>query len=312
MKNMTPRPPSFSLGVGLSVVAMSVCLALVTYEDANPDSSTTSATALASPSPEVKQSFGEVSAPQIAGVPRFKETLEYAALEFPEASGVSFSSQWLRDGEPIANATETRYRLGIDDVGHRISVAVTAQKSGFEPLTVTSETTEEIGHLKDARTTVKYQIASRGEHNTDIDDFRAEVAKILADPRGWRSDGIVFEEVESGAPMIVYIASAETLPSFSSHCSVNWSCRAGVHVVINQNRWENATEMWNAQKITTLAAYRHMVVNHEVGHWLGWSHQGCGGAGELAPLMMQQSKGLNGCKPNPWPLESEKNPPRFR
>jgi hypothetical protein len=48
-----------------------------------------------------------------------------------------------------------------------------------------------------------------------------------------------------------------------------------------------------------------MVVNHETGHWLGHGHLGCGGAGRLAPVMMQQSKGLDGCKHNPWPLASE-------
>ena len=48
-----------------------------------------------------------------------------------------------------------------------------------------------------------------------------------------------------------------------------------------------------------------MVVNHETGHWLGRGHAGCPRPGALAPVMMQQSKGLDGCRLNPWPTGRE-------
>ena len=51
--------------------------------------------------------------------------------------------------------------------------------------------------------------------------------------------------------------------------------------------------------------YRHMVVNHEMGHWLGSGHQYCGGIGQPAPVMQQQSIDLQGCAFNPWPLDWE-------
>ena len=74
--------------------------------------------------------------------------------------------------------------------------------------------------------------------------------------------------------------------------------------MINQTRWRHASPSWNRAG-RPVREYRHMVVNHETGHWLGHGHLGCAGRGRPAPVMMQQSKGLAGCRHNPWPLPSE-------
>ena len=99
-------------------------------------------------------------------------------------------------------------------------------------------------------------------------------------------------------------AVASAVPGFSAGCSAMWSCRVGRFVIINQTRWATASPAWNAAR-RTLPDYRHLVVNHETGHWLGHGHTGCSGAGP-APVMMQQSKGTGGCTFNPWPLASER------
>ena len=62
---------------------------------------------------------------------------------------------------------------------------------------------------------------------------------------------------------------------------------------------------WNAAG-RSLRDYRHLVVNHETGHWLGRAHRGCPGQGQAAPVMMQQSKALDGCRFNAWPRPDER------
>jgi hypothetical protein len=94
------------------------------------------------------------------------------------------------------------------------------------------------------------------------------------------------------------------MTSFSSGCGTEYSCRAGRYVIINQDRWLGATPSWNNAG-GSLRDYRHMVINHETGHWLGHDHANCAGAGQPAQVMQQQSIDLQGCSFNPWPTASE-------
>lgn len=151
---------------------------------------------------------------------------------------------------------------------------------------------------------VTYSVATRGRVTASLREFRREAQETFDDPRGWRAAGVQFRRVRRGGDFTLVLAAAGSLPSFSAGCSTQWSCRVGRHVVINQLRWRHASPGWNAAG-GTLRGYRHMVVNHETGHWLGRGHASCPRRGARAPVMMQQSKGLAGCRFNPWPLERE-------
>ena len=153
--------------------------------------------------------------------------------------------------------------------------------------------------------TFTYSIAFRGRITADRRRFAALVAESFADPRGWRSAGITFRRVDRGGDFTVWLAAAGTVPGFGAGCSSSWSCRVGRDVIINQTRWQRATSPWRAAG-RSLRGYRHLVLNHETGHWLGHGHAGCSGRGQLAPVMMQQSMGLDGCRFNPFPLPRER------
>lgn len=152
--------------------------------------------------------------------------------------------------------------------------------------------------------TVTYDVTTKGAVYASLSEFKLLANQTLNDSRGWARMNVRFVEVASGGMFTLVLSEASQLPTFSSGCSSDYSCNVGRYVVINQDRWMGATPSWNNAG-GSLRDYRHMVVNHETGHWLGHDHQSCGGAGQLAPVMQQQSIDLQGCSFNPWPLPSE-------
>lgn len=151
---------------------------------------------------------------------------------------------------------------------------------------------------------VTYSVETRGTIVANLAEFRIQANSTLNDPRGWARMGVSFQEVASGGMFTLVLSEARQVPSFSSGCGIEYSCRVGRYVVINQDRWMGATSSWNGAG-GSLRDYRHMVVNHETGHWLGHDHSSCAGAGLPAFVMQQQSINLQGCAFNPWPTASE-------
>ena len=156
------------------------------------------------------------------------------------------------------------------------------------------------------RYVVTYDVTARGAINGNIDEFRDVVRDTLTDSRGWIRAGVKFEEVESGGRLhMVLAAPAEVEAAAPGGCSDLLSCTVKPYVLINDDRWLYATDSYNSIGVE-LANYRRMVINHEVGHFLGHEHiTSCETNTGLAPIMLQQSTGLRGCQPNYWPLPSE-------
>lgn len=198
-----------------------------------------------------------------------------------------------------AGRRETR-RGGAWEVAWRVAVFLVALALplGIRQIVVSAESEEVEGLFT-------YSVSTRGAVKANLADFERLAAAGYADPRGWQAAGFQFRRVDRGGDFALYLATADSMRSFGASCSPDWSCRVGNHVVINEERWLRASPAWNEAGLP-LRDYRFMVLNHETGHWLGHGHAGCGGAGQRAPVMMQQSKELGRCRPNPFPLPAER------
>jgi hypothetical protein len=134
-------------------------------------------------------------------------------------------------------------------------------------------------------------------------DVASRIDRTLADKRGWIRGNVRFQRVEKGAGTIVFVADPETTDKLCAPLRTEGkvSCCRDNYVVINVDRWKTAVPHWTGSVHT----YRQMLINHEMGHRIGHGHLRCEGAGKLAPVMQQQTYGLQGCKENSWPLDSE-------
>lgn len=132
-----------------------------------------------------------------------------------------------------------------------------------------------------------------------IDAFARSVTGTLSDRRSWIADGHNLARVGDAADFRVVLASPKTADALCAPLDTGGrlSCRNGEYVVINAWRWLNGAAGYERR----LRAYQRYVINHEVGHALGYPHVSCPATDALAPVMLQQTKGLDGCRPNPWP-----------
>jgi hypothetical protein len=149
------------------------------------------------------------------------------------------------------------------------------------------------------RVSVTYRVEVRIEQATDFAPF---VAEVMRDARGWTRAGFDVRE-DADAPYRVVLAEGDEVDELCRPYDTGgrFSCQNGPVVAINADRWRDGVPHWPGD----LASYRTMLLNHELGHLLGQHHRPCPGPGRAAPVMQQQSGGLDGCGANSWPLSDE-------
>ncbi|APT06783.1 hypothetical protein BSP99_04375 [Corynebacterium glutamicum] len=154
------------------------------------------------------------------------------------------------------------------------------------------------------------------------DAFVAAVDATLSDPKGWTADpAFAFEHVsgDEDPDLRIQLTSLSTTHELCGNdIEMETSCfySDGGRVMINESRWIRGAAPFKGD----LGSYRQYLINHEVGHGLGYAaHDACTAPGELAPIMMQQTLSLNNselfridpdkvypdddatCEFNPWP-----------
>lgn len=149
----------------------------------------------------------------------------------------------------------------------------------------------------------RYKVEVEDGIGADAAGAAQQVQNILADKRSWITGGKnSFQLVASGSyDFTVRIASPETVDKICATAGLDTggevNCNVNRQVMVNIKRWNTGSPKFSGP----IEEYRALIINHEVGHRIGRGHEGCSGRGKLAPAMMQQIYGLEGCVANAWP-----------
>lgn len=181
-------------------------------------------------------------------------------------------------------------------------VVVPAEGNGhFGPVLVPQTTTAKTGRV------VTYRLTIEGGMHADTKAVASTLGAALLDRRGWQGvDHVKFVQVTPAqladgkkATMTITVASPHQVDKLCAPLPTHGgtSCATGQHVILNYKLWARGVSYFKGD----VAAYREYMVNHEVGHALGHGHQLCSKPGAYAPVMQQQTLGLQGCKAWPWP-----------
>lgn len=128
------------------------------------------------------------------------------------------------------------------------------------------------------------------------------IHQVLNDKRSWGRSGdwrLKLVPAKHDADVEIYLVTRTTTDRLCAPLQTRGkvSCFNNGKVVLNADRWAYGAKSYGKD----LIGYRRNLVNHEFGHSLGHGHVQCPGKGRPAPIMMQQTKGLDGCRRNPWP-----------
>jgi hypothetical protein len=157
------------------------------------------------------------------------------------------------------------------------------------------------------------------------DNFARMVSQTLANPKSWtHNPQFAFTRIDSGepdfrlsltTPMTLREGCGYEIPIETSCYNPAFAPDGQPRVFINEARWVRGAVPFQGD----VGAYRQYLVNHEVGHAIGYQrHEPCAENGQLAPVMMQQTFSTSNnddakfdpesvkadgktCRFNPWP-----------
>lgn len=147
----------------------------------------------------------------------------------------------------------------------------------------------------------RYSVEVDPATGLDPDDVARQIRTALTDERSWARERTLEQVAEPAKARIrIVIATPASVDALCARAGLRtvgiYSCWNGRFAALNAWRWAEGADGFD-----DIATYRTYLVNHEFGHGLGYGHVGCSAPGTVAPVMMQQSKGLDGCIANGWP-----------
>ena len=207
----------------------------------------------------------------------------------------------------VQEETSTAIFLNNDIVSKSKNIGTSDLKTGcIEPSLINENSEEEWIEPENVnpKDETKFNYGIRIEPSLGLDPLCIKnlLFLILNNDLGWTNVAEKsFQLTSAEESDYVYIfASPNKTDELCAPIETNsiYSCRNENNIVLNFLRGqEGAVDFKN-----DMETYRIYLINHETGHILGWGHVGCPKEGAVAPVMMQQSKGTDGCIPYGWPV----------
>jgi hypothetical protein len=131
--------------------------------------------------------------------------------------------------------------------------------------------------------------------------FARMVSETLANPKSWtHNPQFAFQRIDDPAQTPDFRVSLTSPMTVREGCGydipIETSCYNPVYsgdqsrVFLNEARWVRGAVPFQGD----IGSYRQYLINHEVGHAIGYpKHEPCGENGGLAPIMMQQTFSTN-------------------
>jgi hypothetical protein len=222
---------------------------------------------------------------------------------------------WLSFGEPGSGAHVDAGRVGayvaaVPGSFDRAATqaAIVAALAAHQPLAYTASTKKNIAPSSTAPATpgapaaYRYCVAGRSVDDAAVGTLADRSAATLALAQGWSLGGhLAYTAVPSGCNFTLWLAADSQMTAFSPACNHQATCRVGNDVIINAARWATPPADWKGPADD----YRTELINHEVGHWLGFDHPSCApGVATDSPLS-QVTLTVAGCSPSWHPIPAE-------
>lgn len=139
-----------------------------------------------------------------------------------------------------------------------------------------------------------YNYCLRPDEGAEAEALRTRAAAVLGSG-GWTLGGrLRFVPASSNCDFTVGVVPADDMATVNVACTARTTCQVGSQLAVSAGAWAAAPAGWKGN----LDEYRSELIQHEVGHWLGFDHVSCLSTDAPKPILQAPTVVLAGCSPN--------------
>ena len=181
-----------------------------------------------------------------------------------------------------------------------VSAVTTAQNLAYIASTAKISATPPVSTTRAPQVSYRYCIGD----TVQADQLSSKLIAVFADPLGWGIGGrIQFVRADSECNFTIGLVTGESMVRVDQRCAQQPTCRVGNQVELNIADWNTPPIAWKSGTVS----YQAEMINHEVGHWLGFDHASCMSTTNQTFELQSPTIVLGGCSPNWYLITSDQS-----